>query len=742
MKQFSLNPCTLSVLRALSVMCVAVPMFANAQQATDLGTVGATGSAAASATPVASKVAPVQSSLEARSAQSSVSDEFIRNFTSPVADYSQAIQMTPGIFSYSPNGVGLGDTASTMRGLGDGNNVISFDGVPFNDTNGVSHHSWVFFPSQFIGGVDIDRSPGSAATIGQATYGGTINLLSRKLDGQERTSVTTSDGTWNTTMYGVEHETGQFGVDGASNLLFNVNQMTSDGYQTYNDQSRESFSLKYQYIVSPDTVITAFTSYLDLKNNTPSTKGPTRAQVTQFGPNYLMSGNPTQANYYGYNFYNVATSFQYLDVTSNLGGGWKLDDKIYNYGYHNLENYNGTKMPTSTAATLANETGVDKLNSYHTSGGIFRLSNESAMGTLRTGIWIDYANTYRYQFAANPLTWIPNPTPNFDETYQTTTLQPFVEYEFNIGDKLKITPGVKYASYKQSFDHLQDNGGAVGTLGGVLNKTTGAIVGGASSVSNSVTYTDVLPSLDAHYMIQPNWSAYAQYAAGDLIPPTSVYDVAGAVVNAPPKAQKSTTYQFGSVWKSDRFNVDADIYHIKLDSAYSSTTDAFGNAIYFLNGSEISQGLETEGTYVVGSGFSLYGNYTYGTTKYDTGMWVAGAPKDTETLGVSWADHGWDTGAFVKRVGLTYGDNGATHQAFTISPVIVTNLFANYVIKNPMKYTKQAKIQFAINNLFNQSSITAIKAGSSTSSSAAPSQSDVLTLLPARSMSVTLTLDF
>src|ERR1019366_4705666 len=174
---------------------------------------------------------------------------------------------------YSPNGVGLGDTKSTLRGYADSNNVISFDGIPFNDTNGVSHHSWVFFPSQFIGGAVIDRSPGSAATIGQATFAGTINLLSRNLEPQKRTSVEASYGTWATSLIGIEHETGQFGTDGASNLLFNVHEMKSDGYQTYNKQKRDAASVKYQYAVSDNTALTVFGSYLNLKTNTPNTLG-------------------------------------------------------------------------------------------------------------------------------------------------------------------------------------------------------------------------------------------------------------------------------------------------------------------------------------------------------------------------------------------------------------------------------------------------------------------------------------
>ena len=56
----------------------------------------------------AAVAAPSQGSLTARSAQSLISNEYIRNYTSPVSDFSQVLQMAPGTFSTSANGPGLG----------------------------------------------------------------------------------------------------------------------------------------------------------------------------------------------------------------------------------------------------------------------------------------------------------------------------------------------------------------------------------------------------------------------------------------------------------------------------------------------------------------------------------------------------------------------------------------------------------------------------------------------------------
>jgi iron complex outermembrane receptor protein len=574
------------------------------------------------------------------------------------------------------------------------------------------------------------------------------------MEPQKRTSVTVSEGTWNTSLVGLEHETGQFGKDGASNLLVNVHEMKSDGYQTFNKQKRDAFSAKYQYAVSADTAVTAFTSYLNLKSNTPSIKGVTRANVIMGNENQLLSGDPASPAYYGFNFYNVYTDFNYVGITSNLGNGWKLDDKVYVYRYWNKQNYNNFKYSANGITTvnstsnIAPFTAVDKLNSYVTKGNLLRASQDSSMGTLRVGLWYDVADSYRYQRPADPKTWIGTALPNFSETYTTTTTQPFVEYEFNVMKDLKVTPGVKYASYKQSYNHLQDCATVLG-LGATVSSNTCSVTGGvgAASISNSVSYTDVLPSLDVHYQLQPNWAAYGQYAVGDQIPDTGVFDVKNAQISSPPKPTKSKTFQFGSVWKSDKYTLDVDVYNTKLDNAYTVVPDPAnpGLNLYPLVGNQVSQGIEAESNIVLGGGFSVYLNATVGSTKYDTGKWVAGAPADTETLGLNYGQTDWNSGVLVKRVGKMYNDGtdlakNVVHEAFAIDPVVLTNLFVNYTIKNP-ESSKKSKVQFAINNLFNNHSVVGVAGPVAGSTSANPNAADLLTVLPARSASVTLTVD-
>jgi iron complex outermembrane receptor protein len=674
------------------------------------------------ALPAAAVAAPSQGSLTARSAESLISESYIRNYTSPFSDYSQVLQMAPGTFSVSANGPGLSDTKTFYRGFQDGFYSMTFDGIPFNDTNDPTHHSWVFFPAQTIGSTVFDRSPGSAASIGPSTFGGSVNMLSRSLPSEMEVNGTVSYGSFNTRLFDGEFDSGKFGPGGNQRLLIEGHQMLSDGYQTYNYQDRKAFSAKYQYTVSDKTQITAFSSVMQLNSNTPNQKGSTRAQIAQFGDNFLMTNDPQSPLYYKYNFYSIPTNFEYVGVKTDLGNGWTLDDKVYTMRYYNKQNYNGVTSITTTSAT-------DKLNSYWKVGNSLPISKTMSNGVFRTGLWTEYASTDRYQVPSDPRTWIDAALPNFHEMFGTTTVQPYAEYSWKAAPNFTITPGIKLAYYKQDFTQFADNGKTVGSLGG------------APSVQHQVDYHSWLPSVDAHYLIQSYWSVYAQYGRGQNIPPTSIFDVAGALVATLPKPILTDTVQAGSVWKSNRATLDVDYYHINFQNNYSSTLDpTTGDTLYFLSPTSVTQGVEAESTFIIGGGLSLYLNGTTGTAKYtDTDLWVQNAPKDTETIGVTYNVGSWNAGLFSKRVGEMWQDNGSLHQAIAIDPFNITNLFLNYQLRGSSA-VRNTRIRFAVNNLTDSHAITGITLASTKSNLA--SAGDILTLMSGRSVSVSVTIGY
>ena len=188
---------------------------------------------------VAAHLAPMDALLDEHSARTEIKPIFIQNFTAPTADFGELVEMAPGTFSIDPNGVGLGQDKTFFRGFPDGDYDIDFDGVPFYDTNTPTHHTWAFFPSPWVGGVDFDRSPGSASTIGPTPFGGSIHLLSPEMRTAPLFNASVSYGSFATVLFDTNYDTGAL-LNKKANLLVDFQRMTSNGYVTFNYQTRDA----------------------------------------------------------------------------------------------------------------------------------------------------------------------------------------------------------------------------------------------------------------------------------------------------------------------------------------------------------------------------------------------------------------------------------------------------------------------------------------------------------------------
>ena len=65
-------------------------------------------------------------------------------------------------------------------------------------------------------------------------------------------------------------------------------------------------------------------------------RSPTRAQLAQFGDNYLFNNNPNDPFITKFNFYQIPTDFDYLGLNLELGGGWRFEDNVYSNRYYDV----------------------------------------------------------------------------------------------------------------------------------------------------------------------------------------------------------------------------------------------------------------------------------------------------------------------------------------------------------------------------------------------------------------------
>ena len=125
---------------------------------------------------------PITASLQTFEPQAIISRSIIENSVPPTADYAQVIMLTPGasLVPSSGNGVGLGDAKITLRGFTDGHYNMTYDGIPFGDSNDPTHHSTSYFPNGTYERIIVDRGPGGATDLGQSSYGGNVHIISRE----------------------------------------------------------------------------------------------------------------------------------------------------------------------------------------------------------------------------------------------------------------------------------------------------------------------------------------------------------------------------------------------------------------------------------------------------------------------------------------------------------------------------------------------------------------------------------
>ncbi len=224
-------------------------------------------------TATASAVAPTQGSTIATQPQSIIGDLYLRENVAATGDYTDAISISPSVYTVAPNGPGLMEASEvSMRGFQDGQYNVTFDGIPWGDSNDFTHHSTSYFTNQETSSVVVDRGPGTASTLGNATFGGTIAVDSRTPSDTFSVSPYLSFGSWDTQVQGIELNTGAIPQTGGTTAFINVQNSSSDGYLTDAGQRRQNVFAKVVQPIGDNTTLT----FVGMYNNINSVRAARR----------------------------------------------------------------------------------------------------------------------------------------------------------------------------------------------------------------------------------------------------------------------------------------------------------------------------------------------------------------------------------------------------------------------------------------------------------------------------------
>ena len=711
------NPCPswAGLLAAAFSAAALVPNAARAQ-AVELGTIDVTAAgnqpnlssdtAIGDAAPPGSApaLAPTQGSLNSNEPVSLVSGKFIHDALPPNSDFSEALKFTPGFNSYNTNGPGNGEAAGiTLRGFQDGQFNITFDGIPFGDTNDFTHHTTSYFPAFILGGASVDRGPGYASTVGYATFGGTVSLFSRPLTdtmGADATGSYGSYGTWNASgeiRTGVNKETG-------TRVLIDYAHNGTDGALQYGAFHSDAVLAKLEQPFGDSTTVTMLGTYSIDKFN--SVAQISAVQTSLFGKTFGgLNGNPATQNYSGFNTTQTATDMEYIGVKSDLGL-FTVDNKIYSYAYSNNQPSTLGLQGNNPDGSLANGVqfgnfnnpnnvpGFIQLNQYRTVGDILRLSKDIhagiASGTLQLGLWAEEQSNNRNRYNMD---WTLGQSyaqlgANFNEAYQyflnskVENFEPFIQYEWHPVEGLTITPGYKYVSFTRTQD-------------AALNQGTGL------PLFFSQTYNANLAFGSVNYRFNENSSVYAQAAQGFLAPNVNVLYVTNPALNQL-QPERTTNYQIGYVYKSGNWAGDIDAYYIQ----FSNMTARSGTQVnpFFTNiGASIYKGIEGELTYAFGNGLAIYSSGSLSNGQVvQTGLAIPYAPHYIVSGGFLYDNNQGLFGSLLtKVVGSQFTSGGqTTANSFNqIAPYTTTDLVIGYKLPDVAGF-KHVKFQVGVSNIF------------------------------------------
>ncbi|KXV66529.1 hypothetical protein AD949_02210 [Acetobacter orleanensis] len=658
--------------------------------------------------------APTKAPLSAFQPTSVISQHFIENNIPPSGGYDTMVALSPSVMTIGANGPGLAENKVSVRGFSDGQYNVLFDGIPFADGNNFTHHTTAYYTAHDLGDISVDRGPGNASTLGYATFGGTIAVGGKAPSQQRSVAAYGSMGAWNTYTYGGEFNSGRMQKLNNASFVFDGGGVQSDGYLTYSGQKRYNFYGKWIQPINDHTTLTFMGMYNNLVQYVPP--GVTKEQIAKYGPDYGLSNNPNSQNYYKYNMDTIQTDMAYIGLNSDLGGGWSIENKVYTYAYYhhgyNENDVNGTTQaqyhetapldakghPVACGGTYGNkmtynsgpgcEYGQAMRQDYRAWGDTFALKRDFGLAKLDVGFWLEHQTDTRQQgninWSTGAFTNAAMPL-NRLMTLENFSAQPYVQVTFRPLPNLEISPGFKYA--------LMDR-----QINAPINQKTG------TPLAYSQTYGAPMPSLNVHYMVNPNWSAYLQIARGFLAPDAAYFYTPNPAANKV-SPENTMNYQIGTAWQSRRFTLSADVYYINFSNFVTSAVQnipGYGPmSVYYNQGGVNYYGIEGEASYHIGSGFTVFANGSLNQSKTQgTGAPIANAPDATAAGGVIYERDGLYASVIDKWIGARAGlvnNKGIAQNG--LDPFNQLDVSIGYTVHSKNRFVPPVKFQLSVTNL-------------------------------------------
>lgn len=753
MKKFKTTPIALLV----GALGATSPLWAQQSTATDVGRISVDGQAGGTNTGLI-----VQE--DTPKARSSVNRAHLEKL-SPSSNPYQAIELLPGVNTFSNDATGLFGGGLRVRGANSDQMGFTINGAPVNDSGSFSVYPQEYSDSENLCEIFVTQGSTDTEAPHVGASGGNVGMVTCAPADKFGVRLSQSLGGLNYSKTFLRLDTGKFAGDSAKAFI-SYSKAKADKFKGPGKADKEHIDFGVEF--KPNNSFSASTSFLYNNAINNNFRTLTKAQIAASGRQLDFSATPPShltavagtaqvetVPADGYYQFNINPFKNYLwtgkvEYKTSKDTSFSAEPYFW-YGY-------GTgggqlaALKEGNANTLLGK-GVRDINGDGDALDTALVYRSSVTRTYRPGItfkayarldnhnilagyWVERARHFQTQPAVtidsngnSADRWLENSDlylrrqsggiyQGRDQLTVSTGTSLFLQDSINLlQDKLNLQLGVRNSAIKREFNNFANEG-----------------FGQGADYSASKTYSKVLPSLGARYALDGQQQLFLNLAGNMKAPGNFIYGgllsggttvngvLTGAALRNPVmEAETSTNLDLGYRYAGEAWTFSGSLYYIDFKNRQARAYDPVaGLSIDFNVGDVKTKGFELESCYRLNATWSVYGSLSYtsskmqsdlrtGATTYEatTGKQMPDTPEWLSGLSLNYASGPWYGTVNAKFTGKGYSTlvNDESVDAKTLVNSTLGYRFADTA------FLKKPSIQLNVSNLFNRDSVN-INSGS------------------------------
>lgn len=744
MKRF--RPTPIALLAGL--LCSPVALWAQQSAPTDVGRIAVEGQPGGTSSGLM-----VQE--ETPKARSSVSRAHIETLN-PSSNPYQAIELLPGVNTFSNDATGLFGGGLRVRGANSDQMGFTINGAPVNDSGSFSVYPQEYSDSENLCEVFVTQGSTDTEAPHVGASGGNIGMVTCAPADQYRLRLSQSLGGLNYSKTFLRVDTGKFAGDTAKAFI-SYSKTRADKFKAPGKADKEHIDFGAEF--KPNESFSASTSFLYNNAINNNFRTLSYAQIAASGrqldfgttpPSHLTPVNGTAqvetmpAD--GYYQFNINPFKNYLwtgkaEYKSSKDTAFSAEPYFW-YGYGTgggqlatLKESNASTFPGGGLRDINGDGDtLDTVMVYKSSvtrtyrpGITFKVNTRLDNHAILAGYWVERARHIQTQPAVtidsngnSADRWLENPAlyltrqngsayEGRDQLTVSTGSSLFLQDSINLlQDKLNLQLGLRNSAIKREFNNYANEG-----------------FGQGGDYSVNKTYSKLLPSLGARYALDAkqqvflnlagNMKAPGNFSYGGLLSGGKLVNgvLTGATLRDPVVGMEtSTNLDLGYRYASDDWSFSGSVYYINFRNRIASAYDpAAGLKTDYNVGDVKTKGLELESGYKLNTHWSVYGSLSYtssimqsdlqtgaSTFEATTGKQMPDTPEWLSGLSLNYAAGPWYADLAAKFTGKSYSTlvNDESVNAATLVNATLGYRFADTA------FLKKPSVQINVSNLFNK----------------------------------------